>query len=268
MYCIKNILSTTFAVGWNLLYIIIFAIIISLISITRNYYVGRIINKLQLRDLYIYIGLTLISYVFYVLKYIYVHNQVADAQQTLFDRFLHKFLNINIKTTEKHNKTILSDLNESLTSHGSILNEIYVSFIRQLITLLITIGIVIYYMPNTLYIIVGTLIGSVFLQKYIMNILNKEWVKYWASYIRFNKLFQDIMLNIWNVKYNTIELLVNRLLKKEFKDRLDTFKRWMNFKIIAYELPDFLFFIIVITILVNLTKNKDIDVSIRIFMVL
>ena len=67
-----------------------------------------------------------------------------------------------------------------------------------------------------------------------MKVLNNQWVKYWESYTRFNKLFQDIMLNIWNVKYNTIELLVNRLLKKEFKTRLDTFKKWMNYKIIAY----------------------------------
>lgn len=268
MYCIKDILSSTFASGWNLTYIIIFSIIISVISISRNYYVGRIISKLEHRDLYIYIILTIVSYACYVLKYLFVHGQVSDSQESLFDQFVTKLFNVNIKTTEKHNKTILSDLNESLLSHSSILNDVYLSFIRQIITMLFTLCIIIYYMPNTMYIIIGTLIGSIFLQKYIMSVLHTEWTKYWDTCMKFNKLFQDIMLNIWNVKYNTIELLVKRLLKKEFKDRVVSYKRWLNFKIIAYELPDFLFFIIIITILFNLMKTTSIDVSIRIFMVL
>jgi len=268
MYCIKNILSSTFATGWNLVGVLIFAIIISIITITRNYYIGRIIDGLKYRDVYIYTCITLVSYVFYVLKYLFVHNQVAEAQSTLFDRFMSKFLNIDIKTTEKHNRTILSDLNESLASHSAILNDVYITFIRQSITLFMTICIIIYHLPHLAYIIVGTIIVSIILQKYIMKVLHNQWVKYWESYTRFNKLFQDIMLNIWNVKYNTIELLVNRLIKKEFNIRLNTYKKWMNYKIIAYEAPDFLFFIIILSILFALIKKKDIAVSIRIFLVL
>jgi len=268
MYCINDILSSTFAKGWNLVVILIFAIIISIITITRNFYIGKIIDTLNLRDIYIYTGITLVSYVFYVLKYLYVHKQVSNSQSSLFDNFINKFLSIDIKTTEKHNRTILSDLNESLTSHSAILNEIYITFIRQSITLFMTICIILYYLPHLTYIICGTIILSVFLQKYIMSILHKQWVIYWESYVRFNKLFQDIMLNMWNVKYNTIELLVNRLLKKEFNTRLQTYHRWMNYKIIAYEAPDFLFFIIILAILIALTKKKDLAISIRIFIVL
>ena len=268
MYCINNILSSTFATGWNLVFIIIFATILAFITIIRNYYVGKIVDKLNKKDIYIYTGFALLSYVFYILKYLFVHKQVTDAQESLFNRFLNKFLNIDIKTTEKYNRTVLSDLNESLTSHSAILNEIYITFLRQSITLFITICIVIYYMPNLSFIIIGTLIVSILLQKYIIKILHKQWIKYWNSYVKFNKLFQDIMLNIWNVKYNTIELLVNRLLKKEFNTRLETYKKWMNYKIIAYEAPDFLFFIIVISILFGLIKNENIEITIRIFIVL
>ena len=54
MYCINDILSSTFAKGWNLVVILIFAIIISIITITRNFYIGKIIDTLNIRDIYIY----------------------------------------------------------------------------------------------------------------------------------------------------------------------------------------------------------------------
>lgn len=55
MYCINNILSSTFATGWNLVAILAFAIIISVITIVRNYYIGVIIEKLDKIYIYIYI---------------------------------------------------------------------------------------------------------------------------------------------------------------------------------------------------------------------
>jgi len=268
MTCINDIISSTFASGWNRFVILVMAIVGSIVNITRNYYVGKIIDTLNPIYIYIYVGITLFSYTLYVSNYLFVHRQVVIGQTTLFDQFLNKFLNIDIKTTEQYNRTILSDMNESMTSHASILGEIYITFVRQFITMFITTCIIIYYMPNTVYIISAMVIGSFCLQKYITKLLYKQWVIYWGAYTKFNKLFQDIMLNIWNVKYNTIEILVNRLLKKEFNARMTAFKTWMDYKIIAYELPDFLFFIIVITILFNFIKSKNISVTIRIFIIL
>jgi ABC-type bacteriocin/lantibiotic exporter with double-glycine peptidase domain len=131
-----------------------------------------------------------------------------------------------------------------------------------------TICIILYYIPNLGFIFAISIIGSIFLQKYILNLLNSQWIKYWEEYIKFNKLYQDIMLNIWNVKYNTIELLVNRLLKTQFNKRLKTLKKWWNYKIIAYEGPDFIYFIIIIALLFKLVEKTEIELSIKIFMIL
>ena len=74
--------------GWNIIIILAFAIIISVIGIARNMFIGLIVDKLQIRDVYKYIGITLLSYIFYVLKYIYVHKEMINSQETLFNIFI------------------------------------------------------------------------------------------------------------------------------------------------------------------------------------
>ena len=40
-----------------------------------------------------------------------------------------------------------------------------------------------------------------------------------SSYQDFNKKFQNIMLNVWNIKYNSLKHIHNRLQGKFFKTK-------------------------------------------------
>lgn len=268
MKCLKDIISHTVSSKITLFSIIIIGILIASVGILRNYLVSIIVAKQDTKYIYIYIGFTILSYILYILKYKFVNNQIIKSTKILFEKFINKFFEIDILHSEKYNKTILSDLNESLYSFTYISHDIYVNFVKQIFTALIATCIFIYHIPWISFVIFGTIIVTCILIKYLLKLLDNQWNKYWNEYNKFNKLFQDIMLNIWNIKYNSIQLLVKRLLKKQLKKRFKEYKKWLDYKILSYEGPDIVFFIVVISLLIAIVKNKKINITLRVFFIL
>ena len=84
------------------------------------------------------------------------------------------------------------------------------------------------------------------LNKYVMKLLNTKWEEYWESYEDFNKKFQNIMLNVWNIKYNSLETYVHKRLKKSFTKRKNRLLSWLDANILSYEVPGLLFFFVLI----------------------
>ena len=85
-----------------------------------------------------------------------------------------------------------------------------------------TTGVFFYYLPIGFVVITALII--MLLNKYVMKLLNTEWEEYWESYEDFNKKFQNIMLNVWNIKYNSLETYVHKRLKKALqKEKIDCY---------------------------------------------
>ena len=86
---------------------------------------------------------------------------------------------------------------------------------------------------------------------------------YSESLTDFNKQFQNIMLNIWNIKYNSLEMLVNTRLRDSFNERQRKYKKYLDSKIWLLEGPGFVFFLVVIYNLITIVKTPSFDVAMR-----
>ena len=76
------------------------------------------------------------------------------------------------------------------------------------------------------------------------------------------------MLNIWSVKYNTLEHVTETYLKEKFHSRMEKMYLWLNTKIIALNAPDFTFFVVIIYNLYTLIHNQNIQIDLRVFLIL
>lgn len=261
---IKHAIKNKMGVGL----ITFYSIIIAIVYIIRNYLLGRIVKNLDINDLYKYVGLTLITFAMYSLLHFKINNETIEYNETIFGRFLEIFFKSNFNDILKHNESILSDMNESIQNIGGATQIIYSLFIQQFILIFATIIIFLYKIKSVGIILIGTIILIIFVQKYLISKLREVWEVYWKYYTDFNKQFQDVMLNIWSVKYNTLENITQVYLKDKFKKRMNLLKKWLDLKVLSLEIPDFSFFIVIVYNLYILINNKDIDTTLRVFSIL
>ena len=208
----------------------------------------------------------MVSYVASVGMNLKTNNEIVNFNGEYFERFSSIFFKADFKEVIQHNEPLLSNFNESLDNINNITNTMQ-WFIYKIITFAVTIGIFGYYIPKVGIAIVVTSIAIIIANKYIINILNRKWEDYWASYKEFNTKFQNIMLNVWNIKYNSLETYVHNKLKKSFEKRKEKLLSWLNSNILSYEVPGLLFFFVLIYNLLAIIDGNKLDISIRIFLI-
>ena len=268
MGCFTDIIKHALKDKKNLVVIIVICFIIASSYILRNYYIGQIVQNLSTNDLFKYTGLTVFSFILHVILLMHINHDVIHYEKNIFKRFISIFFKLDFKNVLEHNESIMSDLNESFQNIGLGCHTTYTLFIQQSILIILTIMIFLYYQKNVGILIIATLVGIYFLQRYNISVLKEKWRLYWSEYVKFNKLFQDVMLNIWSVKYNTLESVTEKYLNDRFKSRMEGLKSWLDYKIVALDSPDFAFFIVIIYNLYSLIHNKNITTDIRVFLIL
>jgi len=266
--CFYEIISTCIKNKSFLFFAIFTGIILTLCQVGRSYYIGLIAKNLDKRDVVKYIIIVAISYIASVVMYLKTNKEIANYNEQYFERFSSIFFKADFKEIIKHNEPLLSNFNESLDNINNITKTIQEYFVYKIIMITTTTGIFFYYLPKVGFAIVITAVAILVLNKYILRLLNRKWEDYWSSYQDFNKKFQNIMLNVWNIKYNSLETYVHNRLRESFSKRKDKLLSWLNSNILAYELPGLLFFFVLIYNLFVIIDMKSMDISIRIFLIL
>ena len=268
MGCFRDILKHSIQKKKSLIVIIVLCILVAVCFVFRNYYIGQLVQSLQTSDLIKYAVITTFTFVLHVLLCMEINKEVVNYNENVFSRFIKLFFRLDFKEILKHNESIMSDMNESLQNISLACNTGYTLFIQQITLIIITIFLFLYYLPSVAVILIVTLVGIYYLQRYNLKILRKKWDLYWKEYVKFNKLYQDVMLNIWSVKYNTLEKVTDKYLKEKFKKRIDALQNFLDNKIIALDSPDFTFFVVILFNLYSLIKNKNLETSTRVFLIL
>lgn len=268
MVCFNDILSKSITNKGKFVLIIFLSIILALCQVGRSYYIGVIIEHLQHRDITKYILITLFQYVLDVLLYMEINNNIVVYNNNLFQHIYNKILHTNFKEMVLHNDILLSNINESINHINEASDIFYSTIIPKLMQLLFTIGVFLYYLPKVGISLILVIICIYFIQTGLINMLNDKWNVYWKVYNKFNKEFQDVMLNMWNIKYNSFETAVNKRIQESFAIRSEKLLKWLNLKIIAYLLPSVVFFIVIIYNLYSISYKKGMAISLRIFIVM
>jgi len=268
MGCLTDILNHALKDKKNVAVIVVLCFIIASSYILRNYYIGKIVQNLSTKDLFKYAGVTVLSFILHVILLMHINKDIIHYEKNIFKRFIGIFFKLDFKDVLNHNESIMSDMNESFQNIGLGCQTAYTLFMQQSILIGLTILLFLYYQRNVGILLIATLIGIYFLQRYNISILKEKWRIYWDEYVKFNKLFQDVMLNIWSVKYNTLETITEKYLNNRFKARMEGLQAWLDYKIVALDSPDFTFFVVIVYNLYSLIHNKDINTDIRVFLIL
>lgn len=266
--CFYDIISNCIKNKGFLFFAVFTGIVLTFCQVGRSYYIGQIAKNLNKKDVVKYIVIVAISYVASVLMYLKTNREIASYNEVYFERFSSIFFKADFKEIIKHNEPLLSNFNESLDNINNITKTIQEYFVYKIIMIFATTGIFLYYLPKVGFAIILTAAAILVLNKYILKLLNRKWEDYWESYQDFNKKFQNIMLNVWNIKYNSLETYVHNRLKESFSKRKDKLLSWLDSNILAYEIPGLLFFFVLIYNLFVIIDMKSMDISIRIFLIL
>jgi ABC-type multidrug transport system fused ATPase/permease subunit len=268
MKCISDILSKSIPNRSRIILNVFYGILLALCQILRSYYIGNIVEYLNKDTIKKYIFVTIFSYGIDVLMYLEVYTQISRYNINIFNYFSDKIINLDFKELIKFNKTILSDMNESINNYNHFIDLCFSVIIHQTILILSTIVIFLYYIKSVGISIIITIICVIFIQREIIKFMDKHWNIYWDEYNKFNTTFQDVMLNVWNVKYNSLEDVVTKYVRKSFKIRTEKLLIWFKSKILSNIIPSFIFFFVIIYNLYEIVDNRQITISIRVFLIM
>lgn len=116
-------------------------------------------------------------------------------------------------------------------------------------------------------IIISTILIGFYL-KYISTLMDKRWQNYLDKLHKFEKTFQNVMLNIWNIKYNSLEYIINNELIKSFDKKSLALLDFKNLDFFIYKGPSMIFLITSIFNLYLIIKMKNMKISTRVFLIL
>ena len=268
MICFKDIIKKSITDKSRLVVVTILAALLAVIQISRSFTIGKIIKTLNMKYVYIFIGITLISYVIAIINYMQIYKETLKYGKNFFDNFIEIFFLADFKKIIGRNEALLSEFNDSLDNLHYFADNFYSTYINKIIMIIATTAIFLYYSPRVGFAIIAAFVFILLIHRYISNYINKKWDVYSESLKEFNQQFQNIMLNVWNIKYNSLEKLVNTNLRNKFNDRMKKSNAYLNSKILLLEGPGFVFFLVIIYNLITIVKSPKLDVAMRVFLIL
>jgi len=220
MICFKDIIKKSITDKSRLVVVTILAALLAVIQISRSFTICKIIKTLNMKYVYIFIGITLISYVIAIINYMQIYKETLKYGKNFFDNFIEIFFLADFKKIIGRNEALLSEFNDSLDNLHYFADNFYSTYINKIIMIIATTAIFLYYSPRVGFAIIAAFVFILLIHRYISNYINKKWDVYSESLKEFNQQFQNIMLNVWNIKYNSLEKLVNTNLRNKFNDRM------------------------------------------------
>jgi len=267
MDCFKNIVKENVSnTGFNIV-ILTLSIIISIIRIYRSYYIGQITQNRNNRDIFIFIGLVGLYYFFDIISQFLVNKNKTNFNKTFIKNVLKKIFNSNFEKLIPIKDNIISNLNLSLNDIDILYDDLYLYYIPNIISILASIVIFSYYIPKISFIIISIMIIILIIFFVLIKNLNVLWNEYIKEYNKFNDKFQNIILNMWNVKYNSLDNNMYKQLINNYNKRSDLCTKYTNYKIIITNIPSILFFSIFIINIFYIIKNKNFKVGIIVFLI-
>ena len=268
MKCFFDIIKNSIKDKANFIVIIFFSIIWAVTQVYRSLYVGKIIEKLKISDIIRYIIIVIVAFTSLILMQLLVNKSTKDNNERIFNSLIKKFMNIkDFREIINLNRHVISNINESLIFNTQITNIFFMNFTQSILMIIITIGIFYFYVPKISLFFTGFFVVIIGIYYLLFKNLEKRWDKYWSEYNRCNKSIQNIMLNIWNIKYNSFEKITSSYLKNNFSKRSNKFIKFANGKTIVGYSPMLIFFIIIIASLFIIAKSKDLTITIRVFII-
>tara|TARA_B110000037_G_C17078690_1_gene489014 strand:- start:139 stop:1695 length:1557 start_codon:yes stop_codon:yes gene_type:complete len=266
MDCFFEIMSSNKISIFNNILILIISIIISIIAVMRSFYIGKITQNRRIKDIYIFIGIVISYYIFDILSKIIISNNLSVFNYNYVKNITNKIFNGEFNSLLEIKDNILNNLNVSITEINNIYQDTFEYYVKTPISIIVTTIIFMYYMPKIAYIIIISIIIISLIYAYLLTYLSNLWKNYILEYRKFNKIFQNIILNMWNVKYNSLEKYAQLKIKNQYKKRIELFNKYSFLKIFISKFPSIVFFIIFILNLFYIVKNKNISISISVFL--
>lgn len=250
-----------------LIYIVIGSIILAISQIGRSFLIGQLVESLNLKYLYYYIGIFIIAYLVNAAQLFTLNRQVIGYKKNMFHYLVDKLYYARQQDADPYQTTILNDMNESMINVNMMSFTFLTSFINRWCVVKLTIIVFIYYLP---YVGIAMLVGIIIIFFFYMKCLQKlhqSWLRYWREYTDFNRQFQDIMMNNWNIRYHHLHSYMKERLRPYLDRRFDTFLSWLDQQVIVFELPSILFFILMSIAIAYIVKTPSLRLSTRVFLI-
>ena len=267
MNCFRDVIKNSLTnIKSNILIVIIF-ILISVVYIFRSYYIGQITQSRKTKDILIFVGFVLLYYILNISSELLINKNLKTIGHNFINKLLEKIFNSKFDDLIGIKDNILNNYNTGIHEINTIYFDFFVYYMPNIISMITVIGVFIYNIPKVSIIIILSLIILSTFYFYCIKFISNIWNDYIYEYNKFSETFQNIMLNMWNVKYNSIDKRVIGIIKEGYKKKIDAFTRYCNFKVFIYNIPGLLFFGIFAFCLFIIIKKKNIKVSLIVFLI-
>ena len=268
MICFNDVLKKLFTDKSKLILIFTFSLYFAGTQIAKSYLTGKIVDLQQPKYLFFYIAIIISGFITNYYLDIYVNKQVYDYSETFFDYFLNTFFSADFKEVKKYNTQVLTSVADSITHIRYFTETFYFSFVWRAIMIIISIFIFLYYSPIISVLIIVSIIAIIIYLNFAVRWLDEKWNIYLRKLNRFEKTFQNVMLNIWNIKYNSLEQIINYEVKRSFDAKSKALMEFKNMDFYIYKGPSIIFILTVIVNLYIIIKLKNMPIATRVFLIL
>jgi ABC-type multidrug transport system fused ATPase/permease subunit len=266
--CFQDILLNSLNNKKGILIITFFSLYMAGVQTLNSFLVGKIVDKQKILYLFFYVCLAISGYIINYFLDININNQVYDYSNSFFSRFMNIFFNADFNKVKEHNEVVITKVNDTVTHIRYFTESMYFSFFWRILMIIISIIIFFKYLPTISAVIIFTLIFIFIYLKIVIRELDKKWLNYTTKLHEFDSKFQNVMLNIWNIKYNSLEYPTYKSLKKTFENKSEALKEFKDMDFYIYKGPSIIFLITVIMNLYFIISKKDMEISIRVFLIL
>ena len=266
--CFQDVLLNSLTNKKGILIITFFSLYMAGVQTLNSYLVGKIVDKQKMMYLLFYVFVAISGYVINYFLDININKQVYDYSNSFFSRFMNIFFNADFNLVKEHNEAVITKVNDTVTHIRYFTESIYFSFFWRILMILISVIIFVKYLPIVSLTIIFTLVFIVIYLKIVVKVLDKKWNEYTTKLQEFDNKFQNVMLNIWNIKYNSLEYPTYKSLKKAFEEKAKTLQEFKDMDFYIYKGPSIIFLITVIMNLYFIIGKKNMGVDTRIFLIL
>ena len=168
MNCFYDIVNKNVKnIGFNIV-IIVLSIILSVIKIYMSYYIGKIKQNKQNKDIFIFIGLVVSFYVLKFLNLNFINTNLINIFKNFIKNVVNKVFDSKFGKLLKIKDNILEKLNLSITNTGDLYSDLFNGYIPNLISIL-SLVIHFYFMYQNCYININIYICCLFILSFYIN---------------------------------------------------------------------------------------------------
>lgn len=200
------------------------------------------------------IGIVLVRYLYHHVVHRLSHYNTKELYKTLFK----KWLGLDVETQDRYSAHMTSALNDTFSDVEDATDIFFKELILNAIILIVFVIGFVMLKPIYIPIMIAWIgINGVFLWLSIKSIANLA-ATYMKEYAEFNRNFQDLILNNWNIKYNNLDDFALQTVIDKFNQRIDRHMTLINRQLLYSKIvPVFLYSSLVALVLYIVFKESD-----------